>query len=199
LSDMTQIFTFGDLSEESIEVRAQFTSSYEPKGYEPEVRPVDPEGAERKAFEDAYIQGEKAGYEMGMRKAEPLLRSLNHGLSQMAAFRVELVERSERLATELALLFAEAVVLQECSQRKEAVADMVKRALEVCEEKTDLIVRVPRANVDFFGEDVPYTLLADDTLKEPGFIIETNFGDIDGRISTQLEELRKEFLNGSPI
>ena len=196
---MTKPFTFREVSEGLVdEIDSEFVCSYESKDSQVEYHEPDTESRERQVFVDAYVQGEKAGYEMGMRKAEPLLRSLNHGLSQMAAFRVELVERSEKLATELALLFAEAVVLQECSQSKEAVADMVKRALEVCEEKTDLIVRVPRANIHFFGEDVPYTLLADDTLKEPGFIIETNFGDIDGRISTQLEELRKEFLNGSP-
>jgi len=33
-------------------------------------------------------------------------------------------------------------------------------------------------------------------MREPGFVIETNFGDIDGRISVQMEELKKEYLNG---
>ena len=33
-------------------------------------------------------------------------------------------------------------------------------------------------------------VVADDTLKEPGFVIETNMGDIDGKISTQIEELK---------
>ena len=34
-------------------------------------------------------------------------------------------------------------------------------------------------------------VVPDDAIREPGFIIETSFGDIDGRLSTQLDELRK--------
>jgi flagellar biosynthesis/type III secretory pathway protein FliH len=41
-----------------------------------------------------------------------------------------------------------------------------------------------------------FKILRDDALHEPGFVIETNFGDIDGRVSVQIEELRREFLNG---
>jgi flagellar biosynthesis/type III secretory pathway protein FliH len=56
-------------------------------------------------------------------------------------------------------------------------------------------------------EDVPLvaveetsglTIVADDGLKEPGFIIETEFGDIDGRISVQFAELRRQMLSSPP-
>jgi flagellar biosynthesis/type III secretory pathway protein FliH len=37
-------------------------------------------------------------------------------------------------------------------------------------------------------------IVPDDAIREPGFVIETSFGDIDGKLSTQLEELRKRIF-----
>jgi flagellar assembly protein FliH len=194
---MSKLFTFCELSEDGPdEIRSEFVCSYDSKDQGLEVPEQDTESRARKVFEDAYVQGEKAGHEMGMRKAEPLLKRLQAGLSELTAFKKELVKRSEELSTELALLFAETIVFRECCERKEAVAEMVRRALEICEEKTDVIVRVRSGDAEYLGRDLSVTVVADDTVKEPGFIIETNFGDIDGRVSTQIEELRKEFLNG---
>jgi flagellar biosynthesis/type III secretory pathway protein FliH len=133
---------------------------------------------------------------MGMRKVEPIMKRLQAGLNQLATFRGELREKYEKLAVHLALLFAETIVLKECSQCGEAVADMVTRALEICEDRTDMVVRVRNSDLEYLGQSLPFKVVADDTLKEPGFVMETSFGDIDGRISTQIEELRKEFFNG---
>ena len=100
--------------------------------------------------------------------------------------------RFERLATDLALVFAEALVLRECSEKRELVAGMIRKALDACEEKNELLIRTR-------SEDMKYVegvasdrikIVADDTLREPGFIIETSMGDIDGRISVQIEELK---------
>jgi flagellar biosynthesis/type III secretory pathway protein FliH len=38
-------------------------------------------------------------------------------------------------------------------------------------------------------------VVADDTLNEPGFIVETSVGDIDGRISSQIDELKNALLS----
>jgi len=146
----------------------------------------------RKAFEDAYVQGEKAGYEMGMRRVESIARRLEKQIEEVASFKLELGRRCERLATELALVFAEAIVLKECSEGKDVLAAMIRKALESCEDRNELVIRTR-------SEDVKYVegvasdhikVVADDTLKEPGFVIETNMGDIDGRISVQIEELK---------
>lgn len=146
----------------------------------------------RKAFEDAYAEGEKAGYEMGMRRAESVAKRLEKQIGEVVLFKQELARRCEKLSTELALVFAEALVLRECSVGKDVLTDMVRKALAAREEKNELVVRIRSEDlrhVEALASD-QIKVVADDTLGEPGFVIETNVGDIDGKISTQIEELK---------
>jgi flagellar assembly protein FliH len=156
------------------------------------------ENEARKIFEDAYIQGEKAGHEMGMKKVEPLIKRLNGDIAALSVFKEELFIKAEKLSVELALVFAEAIVLKECNENRDLAVNMAKKALDICEEKSGITIRMRREDVQHISEDriYPLKVIPDDTLKDPGFIIETNFGDIDGTITTQIDELKKEFCNG---
>ncbi len=158
---------------------------------------VDIESITRKAFEDAYVQGEKAGHEMGMKKVEPLIKRLSGDISALAAFKEDLVKKAEKLAVELSIAFTEAIVLKECEEKRNIIINMVKKALEICEEKSEIRIRMRRDDAKHIPEESVYPLkiVPDDTLKDPGFIIETNFGDIDGTIATQIEEIKKAFIN----
>ncbi len=158
--------------------------------------PVDVEAETRRIFEEAFAQGEKAGHEMGMKKVEPLIEKLNQYLASFDNIRQELRARVERFATVLALTFAESIVLKECTEHKEVTLTMVRKAMEACEERGECLVRLPKDDAWMISAQgaTAWKLLPDEELKEPGFVIETNFGDIDGRISKQFEELRKEFL-----
>jgi len=165
-----------------------------------EEQPNNEEQA-RKIFEDAFVQGEKAGYEMGMKKVEQIVKRLNSYLAELDVFRDQLLKQAESFSVDLALVFAEALVLQECSEKKDIVMGMAKRAFEICEDKYNIIIRVRPEDAEHLSQNTTSHLkiVPDDTLREPGFVVETGFGDIDGRISIQLEELRKEFLYERPI
>jgi len=159
---------------------------------------ADIENEARKVFEDAYIQGEKAGHEMGMKRVEPLIKRLNGDIAALSAIKDDLFRKAEKLSVELALVFAEAIVLKECEENRDIAVNMAKKALEICEEKSGITIRMRREDVQHISEDriYPLKVIPDDSLKDPGFIIETNFGDIDGTIATQINELKKEFCNG---
>ena len=198
MSKTIKPFTIDQLSDCTGSKPAEFVSAFTKS--DKRTRPAEPVTAEdkgRKIFEDAFAQGEKAGHEMGMKKVDQIAKRLNSSLGELAAFRDQLKRKAEALSVELALVFAEALVLRECSERREVVLDMARRAFEICEDKCDILVRVRREDAVYLRDDTltDLKIVPDDSLKEPGFIIETGFGDIDGRISTQLDELRKEFLN----
>lgn len=162
-----------------------------------DIQTIDIEAEARKIFEDAYREGERAGLEMGMKKAEPVLKRLNADIAALQRFRQEMIERTERLSIELALVFAEAIILKGCEEDRETIIRMAKKAMEICEDKYDIKVRVRRDDMRYISEELIRSLniLPDDTLQEPGFIIETNFGDIDGSLSVQIDEMRKGFLS----
>lgn len=158
----------------------------------PCVQEADP----RQVFEEAYAEGEKAGFEMGMKKVEPLVERLNKYLSGLEAFERDLLLKAETLAFGLALTFAESIVLKQCQEHQETLLRMIKKALELCDQKGKKIIRIRPEDSKFIEQQgTGWTVVPDDSLREPGFLIETDFGDVDGRISTQLEELKKHFLN----
>jgi flagellar assembly protein FliH len=195
-------FAFDNLSEGPQEyIRSEFTTYFDEKERNPQqptARAMSAEDHARKAFEDAFTQGEKAGFEMGMKKVDSIIKRLNGYISELSFFKEELLERSRKLSTDLALVFAEAIILRECDEKRETVLKMAKKALDLCEEKSEILIRIRKEDVDQICPDEVSHLkiIKDDTLKEPGFIIETNFGDIDGRISVQIDELRREFIHG---
>jgi len=135
---------------------------------------------------------------MGMKKVEPIIKRLGGFMAELSLFKEELVKRAENLSTELALIFAEAIILRECTEHREAVLRMVRKALSLCDDRTGTTIRLRGEDADLISEAEPgrFKIVRDDTMREPGFVIETNFGDIDGRVSVQMEELRKEYLNG---
>lgn len=194
-------YTLDNLDEPARESKpTEFTTYFDEKRPAPEktVKAVTVEDQSRKAFEDAFAQGEKAGFEVGMKKVDSLVKRLNGYIAELSFFKEELLDRSRRLSTELAIAFAEAVILRECEEKKETVLKMAKKALDLCEDKGEIVIRIRKEDADQISADEVSHLkiVKDDSLKEPGFIIETNFGDIDGRISVQIEELKKEFIHG---
>lgn len=167
---------------------------------EPPAAAINMEEEARRVFEEAFAQGEKAGHEMGMKKVEPLIKRLGGFMAELSLFKEELVKRAENLSTDMALIFAEAIILRECREHHDAVLRMIRKALSLCEERSGTTIRLRREDAEYVssGEELgQFKIVRDDTMHEPGFIIETNFGDIDGRISVQIEELKKEFINGN--
>ncbi len=146
----------------------------------------------RRVFEEAYAEGEKAGYEMGMKKVEPVIKRLNNLIAGLEGLREEMRKKTEYLACELAVLVSEAIILKECSIDRNIIVSMVRKGLEICEKKWEITVRVRPEDVTHLSSSVPFIkVLPDETLKDPGFIIESNFGEIDGTFTTQLEEIKR--------
>jgi flagellar assembly protein FliH len=200
LSDMVRPFTFDPFSDDTpIGNESEFVTFFQAPYHKPASgTKVDLESQARKVFEDAFAQGEKAGYDLGMQKVEALIRRLNANIEELDAFREKLLGKSEELSVNLALIFAETLILKECSEHREILMDMARKALEICDEKGNIVIRMGRDDARYISKETTgtFTIVPDDTLKEPGFLIETSFGDIDGRISTQIEELAKKVLDG---
>jgi flagellar assembly protein FliH len=206
LSEMVESYTLSPFNDDSGSLTAangdhDFMNVFdspikEGDGPETSEEVIDVQAISRKAFEDAFVQGEKAGYEMGMKKVDPLVKRLGSYISHIEEFRKELVMKSEAMSVELALLFCEAIILRECEDKKEIIGEMARKALDICEEKNNIVIRVRQEDAQYISTDGHgfITVVPDDTIQEPGFVIETSFGDIDGRISTQIEELRKRVL-----
>jgi flagellar biosynthesis/type III secretory pathway protein FliH len=197
---MVRTFTLDTFSDDTpITNESEFVTFFQASNHAPASgKKADLESQARKVFEDAFAQGEKAGYDLGMQKVEALIKRLNTYIEGLDAFREKLLGKSEELSVNLALIFAETIILKECSEHREILMDMARKALEICDEKGSIVIRMSRDDAKYISKETTstFTVVPDDTLKEPGFLIETGFGDIDGRISTQIEELAKKVFDG---
>ena len=209
MSDTVESFTLGPFDDKPartvreddfINMFGQETPDREYEDLAVEVAPeeapeeaIDVEAEARKIFEDAFVQGEKAGHEMGLKKVEPLIRRLNNYIMELEGLKGDLRARTEKMSVELALIFAETIILRSCEEKKEIVTEMIRKAMDICEGKNDVVIRVRPDDAQHISNDgnTFLKIVPDDAIREPGFVIETSFGDIDGRLATQLDELRK--------
>lgn len=208
-----QPFSFDDLlcSEKKIEVEKEFTGFFDSVLQEEELvdecdeegiqedpppPPVDIEKEARMVFENAYAQGEKAGIEFGRKKMEPVIKRFEQAVYELEQFQLFLERKTEETIIDLSLFFAEGVILKECSEHKGQVEAMIRKALSLCKDKNKIIIRVRKDDFDYLSEikTEAIKIVPDDTIEDAGFIIETQYGEIDGTISMQMEELRREYL-----
>ncbi len=94
--------------------------------------------------------------------------------------------------------------------RKNVVINNVIQALRKLKTRGEVIVRVNLADVQLTTDHIKdfmrmvdnirsITVLEDSTVDRGGCIIETDFGEIDARISSQLNEIRDRILELAPI
>lgn len=171
------------------------------------VRQAKTEAAEieKQAYERGFIEGEKAGKEVGEKTLEALLKQYAKRLEELNDMRKEIFAASEREVLRLALEIARKVIRREVSVDEELILTLVKVALNRVAEQTVMTVRVnPRDYQSIQRYQAAYSptsslnegvkLIEDPSISRGGCLIETESGIIDARIEEQLREIEKGFL-----
>jgi len=178
----------------------------------------DLEDASRKAFEaerkEAEEQGRAAGREAGFAegKAEVLrlIERMQTVLERAQDKRAEILSETEQEIIDLVLLISRKVIKVISENQRNVVISNVVQALRKVKGRGNIIIRVNMSDVklstehmkDFVQlvEGAKSIQVAEDSSVDPGgCIIETDFGEIDARISSQLAELEAKILEISPI
>ena len=167
--------------------------------------------AQRKeAEEEARKTGMENGFEEGKAEVERLIQRTQVVLARAQDKRVEILEDTEKEIVSLVLLIAKKVVKAISENQRNVIVSNVVHALRKVKGKGKVIIRVNMADLkmttehtkDFINmlEGIPSVqVLEDSSVDEGGCIIETDFGEIDARIASQLAELEAKILEISPI
>jgi flagellar assembly protein FliH len=169
---------------------------------------VEKERAE--ASEAGFKEGREAGYAEGKAEADRLTERLQTVLERAQGRREEILAETEQQIVDLALLIARKVIKIISETQKEVVKANVTEALRKIRGKGNIIIRVNVADVKLATdhtkgfireiEGIKGVQVAEDSTVDPGgCIIETDFGEIDARISSQLAELESKIREMSPI
>jgi flagellar assembly protein FliH len=155
-------------------------------------------------------EGREQGFNEGSAEHERLVERLHVIINKAIDRRNEIIEDSETQIVNLVLQMTKKVVKVISENQRNVVINNVTQALRKLKEKTDVIIRVNIADlemvtthiqdiVDRVEREHHITVAEDSTVDPGGTIIETDFGEIDARIASQLQEIEDRILELMPI
>jgi len=156
----------------------------------------------------AQAEGSEQGYSQGLAKAReevraelmPVLEKFAREVQALLSQRAEILRSAEREIFELALLMGKKILHSELHLRPDAVASVVRHALEravgwgrvkvqVNPEDCALLEEV-RGSLDEAAEGVSLAeIVPNPAISRGGCILESNFGEVDARLEMQVAEV----------
>ncbi|WP_205418635.1 flagellar assembly protein FliH [Borrelia miyamotoi] len=155
-------------------------------------------------------EGYDAGFEKGREDSDKVLGKLNSIISSLVTKRKEILESSGEHIMNLVMQIAVKVVKKIVDSQRGVIIENVNEALKKIKSKTNIVIRVNLDDMDIVSHqkhefiskfDLIENLevIEDVNIGKGGCIIETDFGEIDARISSQLDRIEEKFKNFSSI
>jgi flagellar assembly protein FliH len=165
---------------------------------------------EKEAREKGRAEGQEEGYKSGSEEVNRLVEQLHTIITKAIDKRNQIIEDSETQLINMVLLIANKVIKVISENQRNVVINNVIQALRKLKSRGDVVIRVNLADLqlttdhtrDFMDriENVKsITVLEDSSVDRGGCIIETDFGQIDARISSQLKDIEERVLEMMPI
>ena len=159
---------------------------------------------------DGFEQGHQEGYEKGAAEVDRLIERMHKILEAVMQRREEILQDTESQIVELVILMARKVIKILSENQKNVIMANTVAALRKVKTRGNVTLRVniedvklTTAHADEFIQHVEnvqgITVQEDSSVEKGGCIVETDFGAIDARISSQLTELENKILEVSPV
>lgn len=170
------------------------------------------EEAYRQGFEKGYNEGKNKGEkearlevtQQAEREREALIQDLQNFVDRVEAERRRIWAELEPQVTQLVLALAQKVIKQEVTASKEVALAVIKNALLRVADSHSLRIRVSPRDLETVRshrealleilDHLPHIeILSDRRVGDGGCVIETQNGNVDARIETQLTEIENAF------
>ena len=162
------------------------------------------------ARQEGFEQGSQEGYEKGVAEVDRLIERMHKILEAVMQRREEILQDTESQIVELVILMARKVIKILSENQKNVIMANTVAALRKVKTRGAVTLRVniedvkmTTAHADEFIKHVEniqgVTVQEDSSVEKGGCIVETDFGAIDARISSQLTELENKILEVSPV
>jgi len=165
---------------------------------------------DKDAYQAGYNQGMEKAFEEGKTELSRMVVRLEKILGETINKRNEIIESSEKQLTNIAIIIARKVVKAITESDQAVILRNVSEALRKIKGRAQVTIRVNMSDMeittrhkdDFYRmldniENV--NVMEDPNVEKGGCIIETDFGDVDARISAQLDEIETAIKNIQPI
>jgi flagellar assembly protein FliH len=168
------------------------------------------EREKKEALDTGLNTGREEGYAQGQAEVERLIQRTQTVLERAQDKRGEILVETEQEIVDLVLLLTRKVVKAITESQRTVILQNVVQALRKVKSRGNVIIRVNLADLKLTTEHTKnfiqlvegvkgIQVVEDSTVDPGGCIIETDFGEIDARIASQLAELEAKILEVSPI
>ncbi len=165
--------------------------------------------AAAKVVSDAQ-SGREKGFAEGKAEVERLVERTQVVLERAQDKRAEILAETEQQIIDLVLLISRKVIKVISENQRNVIISNVIQALRKVKGRGNIIIKVNMADLKLSTEHMKdftalvegaksIQILEDSSVDRGGCIIETDFGEIDARIASQLAELETKILEMSPI
>jgi len=155
-------------------------------------------------------EGKEAGFADGKAEVDRLIERTQVVLERAQDKRADILNETEKEIIDLVLLIARKVIKVISENQREIIVTNVIEALRKVRAKGNIVIRVNLADLQLATEHKQnfinsmegvksINIVEDSSVDLGGCIIETDFGEIDARIASQLMELENKILEISPI
>ncbi len=160
---------------------------------------------EREGYEKGFVQGEKDGYEIGIKKAEQIINRLNKLLNEMQGFKREIVKRFEKEILDLIFEISKKIINFKIENDADSLKYTILKAMKYCADEYKIRIKLNPEDYEIIkGFNIKYItdqednrkieLIVDDNVDRGGCIISTFSGDLDARIKSQLNQMRRALI-----
>jgi flagellar assembly protein FliH len=168
------------------------------------------ENERKEAEERGRLAGREAGFNEGKEEVTRLIERTQVILERAQDKRAEILAETEQQIIDLVLLISRKVIKIISENQRNVVISNVVQALRKVKGRGNILIKVNMLDVNLTTEHKKefiemvegaksVQIIEDTTVDSGGCVVETDFGEIDARISSQLAELEQKILEISPI
>ncbi|MCF6093838.1 flagellar assembly protein FliH [Microaerobacter geothermalis] len=160
------------------------------------------EDAKKTGYQEGYQLGKKEAYQIVEKEEAERYQSAQKIVELAYAEKNKIIEEAEPVLLELSLSIARKIISSELKTHPDQILSMVKEALQRAREQEKITIYVHPEHYSFIQESkgellsclnghAELHIIPDPSIKVGGCSIKTSLGTIDGRVDTQLEEIRE--------
>ena len=168
------------------------------------------EGERKEAKDKGFLEGKQEGYAEGKAESDRLIERVHVVLERAQDKRGDILLETEKEIVDLVLLISRKIIKVITESQRDIIIANVIEALRKVKAKGSVNIRLNLADIQIVTEHKQefirqlesvsaVNVMEDSSVDRGGCIIETDFGEIDARIASQLAELENKILEISPI
>lgn len=160
------------------------------------------EDIQRRAYEEGFAAGEKAGFSEGEQKSSVLIARIENIINELTVFKDSFATDVEEQVINLAVAIARKIVIDEISAKPEIIVVMVREALKRLQRMGNIRIKINPSLHDLFmkmkpellevHEDISFDIDSSVPVTGPLVIseIEEVVTDIDSMINNIIEDIK---------